>query len=141
MKDNIQTTATGLTPEVKDRIRNNPYVKEYRDRIEQMIQDEGAPMENQRIMEMPLQELGEELMRRLDEYEARIEDNGPAYTKLNALSREFNLQPAYANTLGVFAKNQISMNADGSLTFGNMILPTDMNPIQTAWNLIMNAPR
>lgn len=139
VKDNIQTTATGLTPEVKDRIRNNPYVKEYRDRIEQMIQDEGAPMENQRIMEMPLQELGEELMRRLDEYEARIEDNGPAYNKLNALSREFNLQPAYANTLGVFAKNQISMNADGSLTFGNMILPTDMNPIQTAWNLIMNA--
>lgn len=40
MKDKIQTQATGLTPEVRERIRQNPFIKEYRDRIEAMILDE-----------------------------------------------------------------------------------------------------
>ena len=40
MKDKIQTTATGLTPEVRERIRQNPYIKEYRERVEQMLKDE-----------------------------------------------------------------------------------------------------
>lgn len=40
MKDRIQTSATGLTPEVRERIRQNPYIKEYRERIEAMINDE-----------------------------------------------------------------------------------------------------
>ena len=141
IKDNIQTSATGLTPEVKDRIRNNPYVKEYWDRVEQMIMDEWAPMENQRIMEWWLQEVGEELLRRLNEYEMRLEETWPAYEKLKSLSRPYDLQGTYASTLGVFSKHQITMDAKWQLKFGDMILPTDMNPIQTARSLIQNAQR
>ena len=40
IKENIQNQATGLTPEVRERIRQNPYIKEYRERIETMLQDE-----------------------------------------------------------------------------------------------------
>lgn len=141
IKDNIQTTATGLTPEVKDRIRNNPYVKEYWDRVEQMIMDEWAPMENQRIMEWWLQEVGEELLRRLNEYEMRLEETWPAYEQLKSLSRPYDLQGTYASVLGVFSKHQITMDAKWQLKFGDMILPTDMNPIQTARSLIQNAQR
>lgn len=75
MKDRIQTSATGLTPEVRERIRQNPYIKEYRERIEAMINDEGAPMDNQKIMEGPIEEVGNELLRRLEEYEAKLEEN------------------------------------------------------------------
>ena len=43
------------------------------------------------------------------------------------------------SALGVFNRRDINVNPDGSLRFANMILPTDMNPINTAWMLIQNA--
>ena len=57
MKNKIQTQATGLTPEVRERIRQNPFIKDYRDRVEAMLNTEGAPMDNQKIMEMPIEEV------------------------------------------------------------------------------------
>jgi len=51
MKEKIKTSATGLTPEVRERIRQNPYIKQYWERVEAMIEDEGLPMDNQKIME------------------------------------------------------------------------------------------
>lgn len=40
-----------------------------------MINSEGAPMDNMKITEQPLQELGEDLARRIEEYQARLEEN------------------------------------------------------------------
>jgi hypothetical protein len=56
-KEKIQNQATGLTPEVRERIRQNPFIKEYRDRIEAMLNEQGAPLDNQRILEMPIEEV------------------------------------------------------------------------------------
>ena len=64
-----------MTQEVKDRIRNNPYVGEYRRQTEERINNEGASLEPQKLIEEPLQELGNELLKRLDDYEKRLEEN------------------------------------------------------------------
>jgi hypothetical protein len=56
-KEKIQNQATGLTTEVRERIRQNPFIKEYRDRIEAMLNEQGAPLDNQRILEMPIEEV------------------------------------------------------------------------------------
>lgn len=91
IRDRIQTSATGLTPEVRERIRQNPYIKEYRERTEAMLQEEGAPMDNQRIMEEPIEEVGNELLRRLEEYEAKLEENGKEYQVLRSTTRPYDL--------------------------------------------------
>lgn len=139
-KENISSTATGLTQEVKDRIRNNPYVGEYRRQTEEKINTEGASLEPQKLIEEPLQELGNELLKRLDDYEKRLEENWPAYQRLKATTQPHDLSPAFSSALDVFSKNQISLTPDGTLRFANMILPSDMNPITTAWQLINKAP-
>ena len=139
-KENISSTATGLTQEVKDRIRNNPYVWEYRKQTEERINTEGASLEPQKLIEEPLQELGNELLKRLDDYEKRLEENWPAYQRLKATTQPHDLAAAFSSTLDVFSKNQISLTPDGTLRFANMILPSDMNPITTAWQLINKAP-
>lgn len=38
--EKIQTQATGLTPEVRERIRQNPYIGEYWARVEEMLANE-----------------------------------------------------------------------------------------------------
>jgi len=55
------------------------------------------------------------------------------------MTREFDLEGMKTSALGVFSKRDININPDGSLRFANMILPTDMNPINTAWMLLQNA--
>jgi hypothetical protein len=64
-------------------------MKEYRDRTEAMLIDEGAPMDNQKIMEMPIEEVGNELLRRLNEYEAKLEENGKEYQVLRSTTRPY----------------------------------------------------
>lgn len=135
MKDRIQTSATGLTPEVRERIRQNPYIKEYRERIEAMIEDEGAPMDNQKIMEMPIEEVGNELLRRLDEYESRLQEDGSEYQILDSITRPYNISDFMAKVYQVFEKNAIDVTEDG-LSFRTTANPADMNPIVVAWNLI-----
>lgn len=105
MKEKIQTTATGLTPEVRERIRQNPYIKEYRDRIEQMLKDEGAPMDPQRILEGPIEEVGNELLRRLELYESKLEENGKEYQVLRSITRPYNFSEFMNGVYKVFEKN------------------------------------
>lgn len=70
-----------------------------------MLNDEGAPMDNQRIMEGPIEEVGNELIRRLEEYEARLEENGKEYQVLRATTRPYDLSEFMAGVYEVFAKN------------------------------------
>lgn len=39
-------------------------------------------MDNQRILEGPIEEVGQELLRRLEEYESKLEENGKEYQAL-----------------------------------------------------------
>lgn len=105
MKNKIQTQATGLTPEVRERIRQNPFIREYRQRIEAMILDEGAPMDNQKIMEQPIEEVGQELLRRLEEYESRLQEDGAEYQILDKTTKPYNISSFLYGVYDVFARN------------------------------------
>ena len=136
IKENIQNQATGLTPEVRERIRQNPYIKEYRERIETMLQDEWAPMDNQKILEEPIEEVGNELLRRLEEYESRLQEDGAEYQVLDKVTRPYNISAFMTKVYDVFNKNGISLTPDGELYFRTTANPADMNPVSVAWNLI-----
>ena len=132
VKEKIQTSATGLTPEVRERIKQNPFIRDYRERIEAMINDEGAPMDNQKIMEMPIEEVGNELLRRLNEYEAKLEENGKEYQALRSTTKPYNFSDFMYGVYEVFADNGISITPEGELTFSTTANPADMNPVNTA---------
>ena len=138
IKNKIQTQATWLTPEVRERIRQNPYIGEYRARVEEMLSNEGAPTDNQRIMEWPIEEVGQELLRRLEEYEARLEENGSEYQALRSTTKPYNFSDFMFGVYNVFADNWITINSDGELDFRTTANPADMNPVNTAWYVIKN---
>lgn len=70
-----------------------------------MLNNEGAPMDNQRIMEEPIEEVGRELLRRLEEYEARLEENGAEYQALRSTTKPYNFSDFMFGVYDVFADN------------------------------------
>ena len=79
--------------------------KDYRERIEAMINEEGAPLDNQKIMEGPIEEVGQELLRRLEEYESRLQEDGKEYQVLDSTTRPYNISSFLYKVYDVFAKN------------------------------------
>ena len=70
-------------------------------------------MDNQKIMERPIQEVGQELLRRLEEYENRLDVDGAEYQKLRATTKPYNFTSFMAGVYDVLAKNGISLTPDG----------------------------
>lgn len=70
-----------------------------------MLNQEGAPTDNQRIMEGPIEEVGKELLRRLEEYEARLEENGSEYQALRSTTKTYDFSDFMLGVYEVFANN------------------------------------
>lgn len=77
-----------------------------------MLNEQGAPLDNQKILEMPIEEVGKELLRRLDEYEASLEENGTEYQVLRQTTRPYNFTDFMAGVYEVFAKNGITVTPE-----------------------------
>lgn len=93
-------------------------------------------MDNQTIMRSSIEEVGQELLRRLDEYESRLEENGKEYHALRETTVPYNLSSFISRAFNTFAKNGISLTPDGDLNFSRTANPADMNPVRTAWYVI-----
>ena len=93
-------------------------------------------MDNQKILEEPIEEVGNELLRRLEEYESRLQEDGAEYQVLDKVTRPYNISAFMTKVYDVFNKNGISLTPDGELYFRTSANPADMNPVSVAWNLI-----
>ena len=95
-------------------------------------------MDNQKILESSVQEVWDEFLKRLEDYENRLEENGAEYQQLRATTRPYNFSSFMAGVYDVLAKNGISLSSKWELVFSRTANPADMNPIITAWNVIKN---
>lgn len=62
-------------------------------------------MDNQKIMAEPIQEVGQELLRRLEEYESRLQEDGKEYQILDKTTKPYNISAFLYGVYDVFAKN------------------------------------
>ena len=74
---------------MKARIQQNPYVQEYWNQVKATISDEGLSNQEQIIEEQFLEEIGNELLRRIENEENRVEETGVMYNIIRDLPQTF----------------------------------------------------
>lgn len=62
-------------------------------------------MDNSKIMEQPLEEVGNELLRRLEEYEKALEEDGTLYERLFEITRPYDISSFMDDLYKIFDKN------------------------------------
>lgn len=91
IRDKWEERTTGLTEDMKTRIQQNPYVKKYWDEVKVRIEEEGLSNQEQIIEEQFLEQIGNELLKRIDQVEARTEESGIMYNSIRNLPQTFDI--------------------------------------------------
>ena len=89
---------------MKARIQQNPYVQEYWNQVKATISDEGLSNQEQIIEEQFLEEIGNELLRRIENEENRVEETGVMYNMIRELPQTFDLTPTSEGIINLFDK-------------------------------------
>ena len=139
IRDKWEERTTGLTPDMKARIQQNPYVKAYWDQIKATIEDEWLSNQEQIIEEQFLEEIGNELLARIENEENRVEETGVMYNKIRDLPQTFDFTSTAPGIVNTFDKAWITIRPDGTLFFRNWseAMTTDRSHAQILWNLMM----
>jgi hypothetical protein len=103
---------SGFSEADKKGIQNNPYQAEYRESAMKTIDGEGKAPSNQELLRLPLQELGSQLMDKLDAYEASLSYAGEGYNKIKQLNNEIDVTPAHAKVGDILRKYDIFVKPD-----------------------------
>ena len=139
IRDKWEERTTGLTPDMKARIQQNPYVQEYWWQVKATIEDEGLSNQEQIIEEQFLEEIGNELLARIENEESRVEETGIMYNKIRELPQTFDFTPTSEWIIKLFDRAGITIRPDGSLFFRSWseAMTTDRSHAQILWNLML----
>ena len=128
---------TGLKPEEKASIQNNPYFKEEITLLQE-IWEEGQSVSQKTTQR--LQDVTDEIVSKVDEKIWNLEQTWPLYEQIKSNPKEFSFEPVKTSINWILSKYDIKVNSDWSLDFSNTNLGSqwDMNKIQRAYDRIMD---
>ena len=136
-KDIIETRVTGITPEEKIRIQNDPYVQEKFDKAMQMREQEGMPMEDSLITENLYNEIWDKILKTFDEIESQLDETSPVYKDIRNLNTTYSMMESLPEVNKLLDKNDI-ISTPNWLDFSNskFISDADMRSVQRALDMI-----
>jgi len=135
-KANEAFDMTGLKPEEKALIQNNPYFKDSFDNFRKSQSDDLlTPQERHK---QQVSQMTEALVAKVDDLISEKEKTWPLYEELKKNPKEFSFEPIKASVSEIISKNDIKVNRDWSLDFSesNIGSQADMSKIQRAFDRI-----
>lgn len=103
---------TGLTPEERVRIQNDPYVAEKFNRAIQIRDMQGMPMEDSLITESLYNEIGDKILKTFDEIESQLNETSPAYRQIRQVNTRYGLIDALPEVDKILSENDITTTLD-----------------------------
>ena len=129
-----------LDNETITRIENNPYISSYWNNAVNMVEKEWLSMDNWKIIEQPMQELWEELLKRIEKAEKDLWEDGRMYRLIKNIDQIYDLSDSRKWIEWVLKNYDITTNEDWKLDFSNsqFIKAEDTNAISRAVELLNN---
>ena len=129
-----------LDNETITRIENNPYISSYWNNAVNMVEKEWLSMDNWKIIEQPMQELWEELLKRIEKAEKDLWEDGRMYRLIKNIQQTYDLSDSRKWIEWVLKNYDITTNEDWKLDFSNsqFIKAEDTNAISRAVELLNN---
>lgn len=137
-KDIVETRVTGISPEEKIRIQNDPYVMEKWNKAKDMMESSGMPMEDSLITENLYNEIWDKILKTFDDIESQLSESWPVYNDLRNLDTKYSMIESLPEVNKLLDANDI-ISTPGWLDFSNskFVSDADMRSVQRALDMIV----
>jgi len=136
--DVVEWVFTGLSPEEKMRVKYSPFVKEKFEKLMNMVEKDGAPMEDKILLWWLYEELWDKIIDVFNKVESQLDDSIPAYQQLRKDPRTYDFSSAPKIVEDVLSKWNITVNDEGRLIFTESPFADtgEMTIIQRAYDIV-----
>jgi hypothetical protein len=120
------------------RVKYSPFVKEKFEKLMDMVEKDGAPMEDKILLGGLYEELGDKIIDVFNKVEGQLSDSIPAYQQLRKDPRTYDFSSSPKIVEDVLSKWNITVNDEGRLIFTESPFADtgEMTIIQRAYDIV-----